>query len=311
MIQRLLIALTVLMASTAMGQPSFWFSQFQKQGNAQYAQQYFATNGPGIAFSFDGVHWVISATGTNYVVATSTNATYAQYSTNWFGSNALYLMLSGQITNYTPGTNITFTMTSPHSYRIDSTATGGSWDQVWTNDVADGQIIVSGLNYSPYLEGFGSGWPIAFDTNSGSQLYLQSDDGTGTNTVSLVLRGQPYGGDFITARAPNGVAFDVDGEGNISFVRGVYYSWPTYSSTGSLTNDGVGNLGWSPSSGTTTGLTTNFPVVFGNGSTNTLNFTNGLLMAINGALGPSHGPSILLESGSYILLENGGTILKE
>lgn len=62
---------------------------------------------------------------------------------------------------------------------------------------------------------------------------------------------------------------------------------------------------------TTTGLTTNLCFVDCAGLTNVLNFTNGLLMAINGSVGPSHGPSLLLEGGGYILLESGDTILLE
>ena len=58
------------------------------------------------------------------------------------------------------------------------------------------------------------------------------------------------------------------------------------------------------------GLTTNIAVIFSiGGTTNTLNFTNGVLMAINGSTAPVHGPSLKLPGGGYLLQVNGGTFL--
>jgi hypothetical protein len=59
--------------------------------------------------------------------------------------------------------------------------------------------------------------------------------------------------------------------------------------------------------GATVGLTTNFPVIFGNLTTNTLFFTNGLLMAINSI--PAHGSSIILPGGGYLTQPGGSTLL--
>lgn len=318
----------MFLALAAGAQPSYWFSQFQKQGNAQLAQEYFfrAGNGITITYTNPGPYVWINSTGTNYTVAISTNALYSQFATNWLSSNAFYLLLTGQITNYTAGSNVTFTLTSPHTYRISSTGGGGGTniigDQVWTNDVANSQIAPIGSYGSSGSLGvnFGSPWLVSFfiDTNSGySQIFLQSDDGSGTNMTSLQLLseyGPPSPGYasqnyIVAADYQHGDLFRVDGHGDLRTIAEVPYVWPRSNANGSLTNDGSGNLGWSPSSGTTTGLTTNICVVFCDATTNTLNFTNGLLMAINGASGPSHAPSIILPGGGYLLQPSGSTIL--
>ena len=60
--------------------------------------------------------------------------------------------------------------------------------------------------------------------------------------------------------------------------------------------------------GVTTGLTTNICVVFCDATTNTLSFTNGLLVSINGLLPPSHCSSIILPGGGYLLTPSGGSL---
>ena len=59
------------------------------------------------------------------------------------------------------------------------------------------------------------------------------------------------------------------------------------------------------------GLTTNLSVVFtATMTTNVLNFTNGLLVAVNGSAAPAHGASIIQPAGlGYLLQPGGGTLL--
>jgi hypothetical protein len=59
------------------------------------------------------------------------------------------------------------------------------------------------------------------------------------------------------------------------------------------------------------GITTNICVVFCDGSTNMLNITNGLIVAINAPIGPppAHGPSWVWPGGGYIIWKIGDTIL--
>lgn len=55
------------------------------------------------------------------------------------------------------------------------------------------------------------------------------------------------------------------------------------------------------------GLTTNLPMIFAGGTTNVLNFSNGLLVAING---PVRGSSLVQPAGrGYYLQPNGGSYL--
>lgn len=58
----------------------------------------------------------------------------------------------------------------------------------------------------------------------------------------------------------------------------------------------------------TVGLNTNICVMFCDGSTNLLNITNGLIVAINGSFPPVHGPSWIWPNGGHILWPNGGYI---
>lgn len=76
--------------------------------------------------------------------------------------------------------------------------------------------------------------------------------------------------------------------------------WFTYTNNRVVINAGGG-------SGNSSGLTTNIAVVFGNGSTNTLVFTNGSLAAIIPLA--AHGPSIILPGGGYLLQPGGGSYL--
>ena len=59
---RVVIAL-LLVASSVMGQPSYWFQGFQRQGNAQLAQQYFFLPGANMTFTFDGKHVILNSSG--------------------------------------------------------------------------------------------------------------------------------------------------------------------------------------------------------------------------------------------------------
>lgn len=58
-----LLLFLLFCATSSVAQPSYWFQGFQRQGNAQLAQQYEFVAGPGITFGFDGVHSIISAPG--------------------------------------------------------------------------------------------------------------------------------------------------------------------------------------------------------------------------------------------------------
>lgn len=102
---RAVAILAVLLAQPALGQPSYWFQGFQRQGNAQLAQRYFFLAGPGISLTWTNPYVYINATGTN--IATATNATYAayaQFATNWLGSNSMWSALAGNPFGYSTGT---------------------------------------------------------------------------------------------------------------------------------------------------------------------------------------------------------------
>jgi hypothetical protein len=156
-----IVSLLMLLALPVMGQPSYWFSQWQKSGNAQIAQEYFMHAGPGISITWTnpGPYVWINATGggggsTN--TAYSTNATYALWATNWTGSNALYLLaqsftngLSPQTNIYatnlmglSPGTNVTFS-TNGHVLSINATGGGGGSFPLASNANANNYSITN------------------------------------------------------------------------------------------------------------------------------------------------------------------------
>lgn len=63
------------------------------------------------------------------------------------------------------------------------------------------------------------------------------------------------------------------------------------------------------SGGTGGGITTNICVVFCDGSTNVLSFTNGLLALVTGPAPPPHGASIIQPAGLGYLVQPGGSTL--
>ena len=76
--------------------------------------------------------------------------------------------------------------------------------------------------------------------------------------------------------------------------QGVYFTYQT--------NHVIINAG--PGGGS--GITTNICVVFCDGSTNNLFFTNGLLVAVNAPI--IHCPSLIQPGGGYVIQPNGGTL---
>lgn len=152
-------AALLFVSLTVEAQVSYWFSQWQKKPDAQTAQEFFMVPGAGVTFTYATNHVIINANGTNFVI--STNALYAGTATNWLGSNALYVLLSGMITNYVPGTNVTFAQTGPFTYEISSTggsgtsccqvvgfATNSMWAEYATNWLGSNAMWAMFTNYS-------------------------------------------------------------------------------------------------------------------------------------------------------------------
>jgi hypothetical protein len=145
--RRLLIFLFLLCSLSAWGQVSYWFQQFQRQGNAMYAQQYFATNGPGITFGFDGVRWVISANCSNIL----------SYTNTWTGTNNFTgpLLWHGvQVcTNCASGFGILASADFAGQGPLDQVLHGGGpagnpyWDYVDLDTEVRGNLAVGYLNF--------------------------------------------------------------------------------------------------------------------------------------------------------------------
>jgi hypothetical protein len=82
-----LACLIVLLCATASpAQVSYWFSQWQKKGDAADVQAFFMWPGTNITFTYASNHVIINgAAGTN-TATLATNAIYSQFATNWLGS---------------------------------------------------------------------------------------------------------------------------------------------------------------------------------------------------------------------------------
>jgi hypothetical protein len=245
----------VLIALPALGQGiplygSSWAQQFVRRADAPRAVQFLGLT-----------NLVTQAQlATNNLIATSTNAIYAQYATNWLGSNAFWISVSGMVgrTNF-PYTAIT---NSPW----------WAYGDVVTNAYI--HIAQNGTNAFdvPYLNFIGAGWTITYGDPVAEIKYTPSG--------SVIM-------------AAGGI---INGQTNVTL-------------GGSFTGTFYGNgTGLSNVVSTTTGLTTNLCVVFCDATTNTLNFTNGLLVAINGTVAPAHCSSIILPGGGYLLQPSGGSL---
>lgn len=180
-------------------------------------------------------------------------------------------------------------------------------------------------------------------TFNGQYVFINSSGGGGTNNPSIVTNiGNQYyvlkSGDTMTGPLviTNGNAFGnivlwADSVAEISFrLTNGYIGNFTYElngfnlydnllvTGGDVATDGIfygDGSGLSNVVATTTGLSITQNVVFWSGSVSNLAaytnvFSHGLLVA-SGHAGATHGPSLLIEIGNYLLLENGGTILKE
>ena len=135
---KLLAVLALLAPITTFGQYQPWAVQWlQHASTAQNGREYMGIFG-----------------------TSGTNSVYAQFSTNWLGSNAMWLSLSSGLTNYTPGSNVTFTLTSPYNYQISASGGGGATTglsvtqtlllvsvgltNLYTNAFVDGLLVASG-----------------------------------------------------------------------------------------------------------------------------------------------------------------------
>lgn len=227
-----LLALLVLLCATVMhAQVSYWFSQWQKKGNAQDAQEFFMWPGTNIYFSYASNHVIINGTGTNVVIATATNALYAQYATNWLGStnasNAFWLTLTNAIYNATngfvaggqtniyatnligllEGTNVTFTTNASGYLSINSAGGGG-----FTNPVTP---------------------PV---TPANLWAWYKLDDAT--NSAIAIDSGTNY---FPAQLVPSVAAFKWVQPGHVGPGSLQFYGSPNYLNSGFLTNIGFNN----------------------------------------------------------------------
>jgi hypothetical protein len=165
---RLSILSLFLLASTAMGQVSYWFSQFQKQGNAQLAQQFFATNGPGITFSYNGSRWVISATGGGLSPNVVTNGGTPTF-------NGMYVDGTLTIINYTNIPTLQF-----------------------NGKDAGGSQVFGLFSFDPTNQIFNFNYPLQFDAQYLTNAY--SDLFTPSTNIPPGLLGFDVNGDWYWAK---------------------------------------------------------------------------------------------------------------
>lgn len=98
--KKLLVLLVLLWATVLHAQITYWWSQMLKKPDAKQSQEFFFVPGTNIYFTYATNRVIINGSGTNVVIATSTNSLYSLYATNWIGStNALTNLDYTYITN--------------------------------------------------------------------------------------------------------------------------------------------------------------------------------------------------------------------
>lgn len=181
-----------------------------------------------------------------------------------------------------PGTNITFTIVNNH-------------------------VVISSSG------GGGTNSPSVI-TNIASQFYVLKTGDTMTGQL-VITNGNAFGNIVLWADSVSEISFRLTNGyiGNLTYETNGFNMYDYLTVTGGdISTDGIFNgdgSGLTNVTATTSGLTTNVSVVFtATMTTNTLNFTNGLLMAINGTVAPVHCSSLVLPGGGYLIQPNLGTL---
>lgn len=108
--RKALAVFLLLIPLAAFGQYiSYWFQGWQRQGDAADAQAYFMRPGTNIVFTYASNRVYINASGTITNLSIATNALYAQYATNWLGSNSMWLAMTNYVgSNFCTGLTTNF-----------------------------------------------------------------------------------------------------------------------------------------------------------------------------------------------------------
>lgn len=102
--RKALAVFLLLIPLAAFGQYiSYWFQGWQRQGDAADAQAYFMRPGTNIVFTYASNRVYINASGTITNIASSTNSVYAQYATNWLGSNSMWASVTNLVSTTSNG----------------------------------------------------------------------------------------------------------------------------------------------------------------------------------------------------------------
>lgn len=162
---RRLLLMLPLVCLSAGAQVTYWFQEWQKKPDAYSAQQYFMWPGTNIVFSYASNHVIINSGGTNYVVATSTNALYATYATNWLGSTNFLILIQNGTNAYS--TNAQYVLSAILTNKVPCSNLIGT--------CAFGQTNI----YATNLIGLLSGTNVTFTTNASGYLIINSSGGGG------------------------------------------------------------------------------------------------------------------------------------
>jgi len=221
-------------------------------------------------------------------------------------------------TNYLPGANITFTPSGPYAYVIDATGGGGGSSNyvLKSGDTMTGPLITSSSIIVSSADTFISTGNGALSTNG--QMVIFGDLNAGyvpTLTLMGTFAGHTNQADI---RYYYGTGVKVNQNLIVQRAGGDATVLTANNQLYLGTNAGFDGTQWygnglGLSNVPTVGLSVTqsiFLVALGSTNLYTNVFANGLLVA-SGPAGAGHGPSILLENGSYILLEVGGSLLKE
>ena len=203
--KKLILLLAVLLcAVVANGQPSYWFQEFQKQGNAQLAQQYFFRAGTNVVITYTNPYVYINSTGGGGGGITTNNY---YYTTNFYTTN-LYSITTNVYTittnNYTTNLySITTNTYTTNLYTITTnTYTTNIYSLVQTNIYATnligllpGSNITFSTNGSGFLSINGSQTPWTANENANNYSLLNVGPITG---ISIDLTNTGGGSPFLT-----------------------------------------------------------------------------------------------------------------
>ena len=186
-------------------------------------------------------------TGISGVVAGGT----ANYLTSWTGPTILsvshfYETASSDTALGAAGLGVLYGLTAgTASFTTSATIPGGSFTVGGTTLVVTGGMVGIGTATPAY--------GLEITTGTGAHIGKTATTGLFVSTGSRVGIGTSSPSAIFSVGSTNGL--QVDSTGNLGFVKGVAYTWPSAQGSAStvLTNDGSGTLTWSAQAGDVTG----------------------------------------------------------